>query len=80
MHDPGTRGLDLIKIIMIEISENLENIRFFDGRINGGLNPLNRDFYALEIDQNLKWTGKIGADWRWNKKQIITTILCQILK
>jgi hypothetical protein len=65
--DPGTRGLDLIRIMVIEFKEKLQNIKFLDGRIIGGRNPLNRDIYALELDENYKWTGKISAGWQWNK-------------
>jgi len=65
--DPGTRGLDFIKIMAIEFGEKLEDLKFLDGRIIGGRNPLNRDIYALELDGAFKWTGKISAGWQWNK-------------
>ena len=65
--DCGTRGLDFIKLITIELDEKLENIKFLDGRIMGGKNLLNRDIYALELDEKFNWTGKISAGWRWNK-------------
>lgn len=66
-HDRGTRGLDFIKIMAIEFDEKPEDLKFLDGRIIGGRNPLNRDIYALELDEKFKWTGKISAGWRWNK-------------
>jgi hypothetical protein len=66
-HDPGTRGLDFIKIMAVEFDEKLEDLTFLDGRIIGGRNPLNRDIYALELDGNFKWTGRISAGWQWNK-------------
>lgn len=68
VYDRGTRGLDFIKIMTIEFNENIDKIKFLDGRIMGGKNPLNRDIYALELDENFKWTGKISAGWSWNKK------------
>ncbi len=67
VYDYGTRGLDFIKLITLELNEKIENIKFLDGRIMGGKNLLNRDIYALELDKNLNWTGKISAGWRWNK-------------
>lgn len=66
--DYGTRGLDFIKIMIIKLNEKIENIKFLDGRVMGGRNPLNRDIYALELDEKFKWTGKISAGWQWNKK------------
>ncbi len=65
--DYGTRGLDFIKLITLDLNEKLENIKFFDGRIMGGKNLLKRDIYALKLDKNFNWTGKISAGWRWNK-------------
>lgn len=65
--DPGTRGLDFVKILVIEFDEKPEDLKFLDGRIIGGRNPLNRDIYALELDEDFKWTGKISAGWQWNK-------------
>ena len=62
--DHGTRGLDLIKIITLELNEKLENIKFLDGRIMGGKNLLKRNIYALELDKSFSWTGKISAEWK----------------
>ena len=67
VHDHGTRGLDFIKLIILELNEKLENIKFLDGRIMGGKNLLNRDIYALELDKNFNWTGKISAGWKSGK-------------
>lgn len=67
VYDPGTRGLDFIKIMAIELGEKIDKIKFLDGRIMGGRNPLNRDIYALELDEKFKWTGKISAGWSYNK-------------
>lgn len=67
VRDPGTRGLDFIKIIIIEFSEKLKNMKFLDGRIMGGKNPLNRNIYALELDEKFKLTDKINAGWSYNK-------------
>ena len=67
IHDHGTRGLDFIKIISIEFDDKIENINFFDGRIMGGKNLLERDIYALELDENLRWTGKISYGWKSGK-------------
>ncbi len=67
VHDHGTKGLDFIKLIILELNEKLENIKFLDGRIMGGKNLLNRDIYALELDENFNWTGKISAGWKSGK-------------
>ncbi|MCK5332295.1 hypothetical protein KAJ41_00330 [Candidatus Parcubacteria bacterium] len=67
VHDHGTRGLDFIKIISIELDTKIENLKFLDGRIMGGKNLLKRDVYALELDENLKWTGKISYGWKNGK-------------
>ena len=86
--DHGTRGLDFIKLMILELNEKLENIKFLDGRIMGGKNLLKRDIYALELDKNFNWTGKIDAGWKSGKfftppKEITfpqTPILKTILK
>ena len=65
--DHGTRGLDFIKLMILELNEKLENIKFLDGRIMGGKNLLNRDIYALELDKNFNWTGRISAGWKSGK-------------
>ena len=65
--DRGTRGLDFIKLIVLDLNEKLENIRFLDGRIMGGKNLLNRDIYALKLDKNFNWTGRISAGWKSGK-------------
>lgn len=65
--DHGTRGLDLIKMMILELNEKLENIKFLDGRIMGGKNLLNRNIYALELDKNFNWTGRISAGWKSGK-------------
>jgi len=67
VYDYGTRGLDFIKIISIEFDEEIENIKFLDGRIMGGKNLLQRNIYALELDENFNWTGKISAGWKSGK-------------
>ena len=67
VHDHGTRGLDFIKIISIEFDDKIENIKFLDGRIIGGKNLLKRNIYAVELDENFKWTGKISAGWKSGK-------------
>lgn len=65
--DHGTRGLDFIKLMILELNEKIENIKFLDGRTMGGKNLLNRDIYALELDEKLNWTGKISAGWKSGK-------------
>ena len=65
--DHGTRGLDFIKLMILELNEKLENIKFLDGRIMGGKNLLNRNIYALELDKDFNWTGKISARWKSGK-------------
>ncbi|MCK5084270.1 MAG: hypothetical protein KAQ64_01280 [Candidatus Pacebacteria bacterium] len=65
--DHGTRGLDFIKLMILELNEKLENTKFLDGRIMGGKNLLNRDIYALELDKNFNWTGRISAGWKSGK-------------
>ncbi|MCK4525400.1 MAG: hypothetical protein KAU07_03110 [Candidatus Andersenbacteria bacterium] len=67
VHDHGTRGLDFIKLMILEFNEKIENIKFLDGRIMGGKNLLNRDIYALELDKNFNWNGEIGAGWKSGK-------------
>ncbi len=65
--DHGTRGLDFIKLMILKLNEKIENIKFLDGRIMGGKNLLNRDIYALELDEKLNWTGKINTGWKSGK-------------
>ena len=69
VYDQGTRGLDFIKIMTIELNENINKIKFLDRRIMGGKNSLNRDIYALKLNKNFKRTGKISTSWSWNKKK-----------
>lgn len=65
--DKAVNGIDLLKVIVVNIPYELKEIAVYDGEVIGGSNLLNRQINAYEMSGN-KPTGRIIASWQSGQK------------
>jgi hypothetical protein len=61
--DPGTRGIDLLKAVVLRVDLPLDEVRVYDGETSGG-KSLDRQVNAVLLDDGFRPTGRTVASWK----------------